>query len=102
MRVMRCRPGIAQNQVACGSFSVVSKYANERSSAQNEPRMSLRKTIEVVAQGRLKDLARVQAFLDQEAVDLVALKSILERHSLMINWLSFCSKAGIENPLPTT
>ena len=52
--------------------------------------------------GRLKDLARVQAFLEQEAVDLVALKSILERHGLMINWLNFCGKAGIENPLPKT
>jgi hypothetical protein len=52
--------------------------------------------------GRLKDLARVQAFLEQDAVDLVALKPILERHGLMINWLSFCNKAGIENPLAKT
>jgi len=49
--------------------------------------------------GRLKDLARVQAFLEQKAVDLPALKKILIRHGLMDNWLSFCSKAGIENPL---
>jgi hypothetical protein len=49
--------------------------------------------------GRLKDLARVQAFLEQKAVDLPALKKILIRHGLMQNWLSFCSKAGIENPL---
>jgi hypothetical protein len=49
--------------------------------------------------GRLKDLARVQAFLEQKAVDLLALKRILVRHGLMDNWLSFCSKAGIENPL---
>jgi len=49
--------------------------------------------------GRLKDLARVQAFLEQKAVDLPALKKVLVRHGLMDNWLSFCSKAGIENPL---
>jgi hypothetical protein len=49
--------------------------------------------------GRLKDLARVQAFLEQKAVDLPALKKVLVRHGLMDNWLSFCSKAAIENPL---
>jgi hypothetical protein len=52
--------------------------------------------------GRLKDLARVQAFLEQDVVDLSALRSILNRHGLMLNWLSFCTKAGIENPLPKT
>ena len=51
--------------------------------------------------GRLKDLARVQAFLDQRVVDLKALKGILERHDLMGDWLKFCDKAGIENPLKT-
>jgi len=49
--------------------------------------------------GRLKDLARVQAFLEQKAVDLSVLKEILLRHGLMDKWLSFCLKAGIENPL---
>jgi hypothetical protein len=49
--------------------------------------------------GRLKDLARVQAFLEQQAVNLSALKDVLERHHLMGNWLSFCAKAGIEDPL---
>jgi hypothetical protein len=49
--------------------------------------------------GRLKDLARVQAFLEQKAVDLAALKDVLKRHGLMENWQSFCFKAGIENPL---
>jgi len=48
--------------------------------------------------GRLKDLARAQAFLQQKAVDLSALQKILLRHGLMDKWLSFCSKAGIENP----
>jgi hypothetical protein len=52
--------------------------------------------------GRLKDLARVQAFLERKAVDLRALKDVLERHHLMGNWLSFCTKAGIENPLKSS
>jgi hypothetical protein len=49
--------------------------------------------------GRLKDLARVQAFLDQGAVDLRLLKQVLQRYDLMDNWLRFCAKAEIENPL---
>ncbi|SRR5579872_5590754 len=52
--------------------------------------------------GRLKDLARVQAFLEQDAVDLTALQNVLERHHLMENWRSFCAKAGVENPLKAT
>ena len=52
--------------------------------------------------GRLKDLARVQAFLEQGAVDLATLKDVLQRHDLMKQWLSFCAKADIENPLSTT
>jgi hypothetical protein len=49
--------------------------------------------------GRLKDLARVQAFLESDVVDLAALKSVLERHNLMAQWLSFCTKADVEDPL---
>jgi hypothetical protein len=49
--------------------------------------------------GRLKDLARVQTFLEEQAVNLVALKDVLQRHNLISNWLSFCAKAGIEDPL---
>jgi hypothetical protein len=52
--------------------------------------------------GRLKDLARVQAFLEQRAVDMVALRDVLERHNLMDDWRSFCAKAEIENPLQAT
>ena len=44
--------------------------------------------------GRLKDLARVEAFLDQEVVDLAELKQVLERHELLPAWKDFCSKAG--------
>lgn len=49
--------------------------------------------------GRLKDLARVEAFLAQNAVDLVALGDVLERHALSRAWREFCLKAGIEDPL---
>jgi len=49
--------------------------------------------------GRLKDLARVQAFLEQKAVDLNALKGVLERHDLQRAWTSFCAKASIADPL---
>lgn len=48
--------------------------------------------------GRLKDLARVQAFMDQRVLDLGALKDILERHNLMEAWQVFCAKANIEDP----
>jgi hypothetical protein len=49
--------------------------------------------------GRLKDLARIQAFVEQDAVDLGRLKSVLERHDLMGAWRVFCLKAAISNPL---
>jgi hypothetical protein len=44
--------------------------------------------------GRLKDLARTEAFLDQNAVDLEALKVVLKRFDLMQAWRAFCVKAG--------
>jgi hypothetical protein len=49
--------------------------------------------------GRFKDLARIQAFLEQNAVDLRALKKVLERHNLMGAWTKFCVKADIKSPL---
>jgi hypothetical protein len=49
--------------------------------------------------GRLKDLARVQAFLESGTLDLPTLKSVLKGHNLMAQWLNFCRKAGIEDPL---
>jgi hypothetical protein len=50
--------------------------------------------------GRPKDLVRVQAFLENKAVDLVALKHLLERHDLMGAWVALCARAKIENPFP--
>jgi len=49
--------------------------------------------------GRLKDLAKIQAFLEQDAIDLRRLKSVLQKHNLMKEWSVFCLKAAIENPL---
>jgi len=49
--------------------------------------------------GRLKDLARIEEFLKQDAVDLNRLKSVIKRHNLGSKWSEFCDKAGIENPL---
>jgi len=49
--------------------------------------------------GRFKDLARVEAFLDQKAVDLDALKGVLERFDLISAWKAYCFKAGIPDLL---
>jgi hypothetical protein len=49
--------------------------------------------------GRLKDLARVQAFIEQRAVDLQALRKVLVAHHLEHEWRKFCEKADIEDPL---
>jgi hypothetical protein len=39
--------------------------------------------------GRLKDLARVQLFLSQDAVDQEVLRDIIKRHNLDKHWASF-------------
>lgn len=49
--------------------------------------------------GRLKDFARVQSFLEQNAVDLNRLKDVIERHNLTDAWKAFCIKAAIANSL---
>jgi hypothetical protein len=49
--------------------------------------------------GRLKDLARIEAFLDEKAVDLDALKGVIQRHHLSDHWRAFCAKAGVNDPL---
>lgn len=52
-----------------------------------------------VSLGRLKDLARVEAFLDQDAVDLAALRPVLAEFGLLGAWKAFCVKAGRSDPL---
>jgi hypothetical protein len=49
--------------------------------------------------GRLKDLARIEAFLEQHAVDLDTLRGVLERHGLQGAWQAFCVRAGKKDPL---
>lgn len=49
--------------------------------------------------GRFKDYARIEAFLEQKAVNLSALKDVLIRHALMDRWDDYCKKAGIVDPL---
>jgi hypothetical protein len=52
-----------------------------------------------VSVGRLKDLARVEAFLDQGSVDLKLLADILKRFDLTPAWKAFCVKAGRPDPI---
>ena len=49
--------------------------------------------------GRFKDLSRAEAFLDQNAVDLDALRALLRRFGLDDAWRTFCIKAGRTDPL---
>ncbi len=52
-----------------------------------------------ISVGRLKDLARVETFLDQNAVDLAALEDVLERHGLGNAWKAFCKTSGRADPI---
>jgi hypothetical protein len=52
-----------------------------------------------VSVGRLKDLARVEAFLDQDKVELRQLADVIARHDLTLAWKAFCAKAGRSDPL---
>ena len=49
--------------------------------------------------GRSKDLMRVQAFLEERAVDPLRLKSVLERHNLLGQWKAFCLRSAIVDRL---
>jgi hypothetical protein len=49
--------------------------------------------------GRNKDVMRIQAFLEEGAVDLNRLKSLLERHNLLSKWKAFCLRSAIPDPL---
>jgi hypothetical protein len=49
--------------------------------------------------GRAKDRIRIVEFLENEAVDLKALRSVLQKHNLLEEWRAFCAKTGISNPL---
>jgi hypothetical protein len=49
--------------------------------------------------GRSKDRVRIVQFLEDDAVDLKALRAVLQRHKLMQEWSAFCIRTGIPNPL---
>jgi hypothetical protein len=44
--------------------------------------------------GRLKDLARVEMFLSQDAVDLDTLENLVQRHGLSDKWSQFRKRLG--------
>ncbi|MDX2238237.1 MAG: hypothetical protein NW203_11810 [Hyphomonadaceae bacterium] len=52
-----------------------------------------------ISVGRLKDLARVDTFLDQQKVDLQALRAVIDRFDLRAAWATFCMKSGRIDPL---
>jgi len=48
--------------------------------------------------GRPKDFIRITQFLDENAVNFVALRQILDRHRLVEVWRLFCQRTGIADP----
>lgn len=48
---------------------------------------------------RPKDRIRINQFLQEKAVDIQALRSVLERHDLQGKWVDFCKTSGIDDPL---
>jgi hypothetical protein len=49
--------------------------------------------------GRPKDLLRIQQFLEERTVDLVALQDVLRRYGLIKTWRSVCRRLGVDDPL---
>jgi len=49
--------------------------------------------------GRAKDRTRIVQFLEENAVSLKKLGSVISRHKLAVAWRSFCVKTGIRDPL---
>ncbi len=47
---------------------------------------------------RPKDRIRISQFLTEDAVDLVALRDVLDRHAMLAAWVTFCARTGIANP----
>jgi hypothetical protein len=48
--------------------------------------------------GRPRDRIRIAQFLDERAVDVAALRDVIERHGLRDAWLTFCAQSGIPDP----
>lgn len=47
---------------------------------------------------RPKDRVRISQFLVENAVDLAALRDVLDRHNLQDAWSRFCAQTGIPDP----
>jgi hypothetical protein len=45
--------------------------------------------------GRPKDRERILHFLEEKAVDLKALRDVLNRHNLLEAWSKFCARMGV-------
>lgn len=48
--------------------------------------------------GRPKDRVRISQFLAEDAVDLAALRDVLDRHDMRKAWSKFCAQTGIRDP----
>jgi hypothetical protein len=48
---------------------------------------------------RPKDRIRISQFLAENAVDLAALRAVLDRHGMRAAWSRFCAQTGIPDPL---
>jgi len=49
--------------------------------------------------GRPKDFVRIHQYLEEEAVDLDALRGVLVRHGLKDRWQGFCKRTGVADPI---
>lgn len=49
--------------------------------------------------GRPKDFVRIHQYLEEEAIDLGALRGVLMRHGLKEAWHAFCRRTGVVDPI---
>jgi hypothetical protein len=49
--------------------------------------------------GRPKDFARISQFLSENAVEIVALREVLDRHGMGAAWSRYCRRTGTTDPL---
>ena len=52
-----------------------------------------------VTVGRPKDFIRIHQYLEESAVNLGALRQVLERHGLRDRWRAFRMKIGVADPV---
>lgn len=49
--------------------------------------------------GRPKDFVRIHQYLEEQAVDIDALRGVLERNGLKERWKTFCKRTGARDPV---